>query len=27
LVHVQVDLDNARFMKMLVELLSAPSGK
>jgi inosine-uridine nucleoside N-ribohydrolase len=23
LVHVQVDLDNAKFMKMLVELLSA----
>jgi len=27
LVHVQVDLDNAKFMKMLVELLSAPSSK
>ncbi len=27
LVHVNVDLNNAKFMKMLVELLSAPAGK
>jgi purine nucleosidase len=27
LVHVPVDLDNPKFMKMLVDLLSAPSSK